>query len=348
MKEIENVSIGGFAFALEKDASAAVERYLNGLEAHYLNQEGGKEIMEGIEERMAELLYEKCGRGGVVTLDMVRGVIDILGRPERIEADDPDPDPAQGSPEASPTQEKPRRKLYRDMENKRIGGVCAGLGNYFNFDVTLIRILFCAITVAVFFAGAKDGAWLMLGVIVYVILWIAMPAARTVQERWAMKGDGGTVEDVRRNVRDGVREIGDTARDVVGQARGQGLGKIILIVLGIILLFSGVSGLASVSVISLKGPTLFSGPFDRFLNDFSAESPVLYNLLSTPWVLVLAIFAVVLPLIGLIYLGIRFLFGFKAPKWKPGLVLLVVWLVVVAVLAVLICLGAVSTEYLSA
>ena len=128
MKEIENVSIGGFAFALEKDASAAVERYLNGLEAHYLNQEGGKEIMEGIEERMAELLYEKCGRGGVVTLDMVRGVIDILGRPERIEADDPDPDPAQGSPEASPTQEKPRRKLYRDMENKRIGDLAQRYG----------------------------------------------------------------------------------------------------------------------------------------------------------------------------------------------------------------------------
>ena len=92
MKEIEKLSIGGYAFTLEKDAAEEVEQYLKGLEAHYLGQQGGKEIMEGIEERMAELLLERCGRTGIVTMADIQGIIDILGRPERIEADDPEPE----------------------------------------------------------------------------------------------------------------------------------------------------------------------------------------------------------------------------------------------------------------
>ena len=63
MKETIQLSLGGYAFIFEKDAADALEGYLKTLETHYLKQEGGKEIMEGIEERMAELLQEKTDRG---------------------------------------------------------------------------------------------------------------------------------------------------------------------------------------------------------------------------------------------------------------------------------------------
>ncbi len=345
MKEVEKVSIGGYAFTLEKDAAAEVERYLSGLEAHYLGQEGGREIMEGIEERMAELLIERCGKNGVVMVTDIRAVIDILGRPERIEADDPEPESQ---------QEKPRKKLYRDLENKQVAGVCAGLGNYFNFDVVAIRIIFSVITLALLFGGAKDGAWSLLGFVAYAVLWLSMPPARTAQERWAMKGDAGTLEDVRRNVRRGVEEMGDAARrgirEIDNAARsesGKEIGKVLLAVIGIILLLSGVSGLASVSVVGLKGTTLFSAPLDRLLSEINENVPVLYDLISTPWVVVLLVLAVVLPLIGLIYGGVQMIFGFKPPKWRPGLVIFVVWLIVLVVLGVLLFLGALSSEYIS-
>ncbi len=346
MKEIERVSIGGSAFTLEIDAAVTVERYLKDLEAHYLGQEGGKEIMEGIEERMAELLLERCGTGRVAGVADIQGIIDILGRPERIEAEDIEP---------AIQQEKPRRRLFRDMENKRIAGVCAGLGNYFNYDTVVIRVLFAAVTLILFFSGAKHGVWSMTGFGAYAILWLAMPPARTAQERWAMKGDNGTLDDIQRNVRAGIKEVGDAARrgvkevgDAVRTRNGSELGKIILLVLGIIVLLSGVSGLASVSVIGLKGPVLFSAPLDRFLDDLSENVPIFYDLLNTPWILVLSILAIVLPLIGLIYWGVKMIFGFKTPKWRPGLVIFVLWLVILAVLAVLFALGVVSTEYLSA
>ena len=345
MKEIEKVSIGGYAFTLEKDASAEVAAYLKNLEAHYLGQPGGKEIMEGIEERMAELLLERCGQTGVGTMADIQGIIGILGRPDRIEADDPEP----GQP-----QEAPRKKLYRDLENKKIAGVCAGLGRYLNFDVVALRIIFCVITLALFFGGAREGAWSLLGFVAYGVLWLAMPAARTAQERWAMKGDGGTLDDIQRNVRSGIEEMGEAARkgvnevrDVVRSRKGNELGKLLLIAIGIILLLGGVSGLASVSVIGLKGPVLFSAPLDHFLDELSANVPVFYDMLNTPWILVLAVLAIVLPLIGLIYGGVRMIFGFKSPRWRPGLVIFVLWLVVLVVLAVLVFFGYVSTEYMS-
>ena len=345
MKEIEKVSIGGYAFTLEKDASAEVAAYLKNLEAHYLGQPGGKEIMEGIEERMAELLLERCGQTGVGTMADIQGIIGILGRPERIEADDPEP----GQP-----QEAPRKKLYRDLENKKIAGVCAGLGRYLNFDVVALRIIFCVITLALFFGGARDGAWSLLGFVAYGVLWLAMPAARTAQERWAMKGDGGTLDDIQRNVRSGIEEMGEAARkgvhevgDAVRSPKGHEFGRILLLAIGIALLISGVSGLASVSILGLKAPIIFSAPLDRYLDDLAREMPYFYEMINTPWALVLLILAVVLPLIWLIYLGVRFIFGIKAPSWKPGLVIFVLWLVVVVVLAVLCIFGFVSTEYMS-
>ena len=345
MKEIEKVSIGGYAFTLEKDASVAVEQYLKDLEAHYLGQPGGKEIMEGIEERMAELLLDRCGQNGVASMADIQGVIGILGRPERIEADDPEPEQP---------REAPRKKLYRDLENKKIGGVCAGLGNYFDFDVVAIRIIFCVIALALLFGGARNGAWSLLGFVAYGVLWLAMPAARTAQERWAMKGDAATLDDIQRNVRSGIHEMGEAARkgiqevgDAVRSPKGKDFGKVILIALGIILLLSGVSGLASVSVLGLKGPVLFSAPIDHFLDELSENVPIFYDMVNTPWILVLAVLAIVLPLIGLIYGGIRMIFGFKSPSWRPGLVIFVLWLVVLVVLAVLCFFGFVSTEYMT-
>ena len=345
MTEIEKVSIGGYAFTLEKAASEEVGQYLKNLEAHYLGKPGGKEIMEGIEERMAELLLERCGRNGVATMADIQSLIGILGRPERIEADDPEPSEAQA---------KPQKKLYRDLENKKIAGVCAGLGNYFNFDVVAMRIIFCVITLALFFGGARDGVWSMLGFVAYAVLWMAMPAARTAQERWAMKGDAGTLDDIQRNIRNGVQEMGDAARRGVREvgdtvrANGNELGKILLLVIGIILLLGGVSGLASVSALGvLNNSGVISLPVDRLLDELRMDWPIFYDLLATPWVLGLAIAAVILPLIWLIYGGVKMIFGFKSPQWRPGLVIFVVWLVVLVVLAVLVATGVVSTEYLS-
>lgn len=336
MKETIQLSIGGYAFMLEKDAAEALSGYLTTLETHYLKQEGGKEIMEGIEERVAELLQEKTPKGAVVTLPGVQQVIDVIGRPETIEADDPAPEAA---------KEKPRRKLYRDLSNKRLGGVCSGLGNYFGIEVSLLRVIFAVVAVVVFFSCANEGVWCLSVPFFYAILWVSMPAARTAQERWAMKGDPGTADDIRRTVQSGIQEMGDTAREVAHSDFFRRFGKWMLVAIGIVLLIVGSSGLASVSVLSLKGTQIFGVPITRMMEDLSRDWPAVYDLLSTPWVMVLAALAVILPFVGLLYGGIQLIFGFKSPSWKPGLVIFVLWLITVIVLLVLFIASVASTSF---
>ena len=336
MKETIQLSLGGYAFTFEKDAADALEGYLKTLEAHYLKQEGGKEIMEGIEERMAELLQEKTGRGTVVTLSGVQAVIDILGRPECIEANDPEPEKG----------EKPAKRLYRDMADKRLGGVCSGLAQYFGIETAWLRIGFAVVAAVTFFSGIHHGAWSFTVPFVYCLLWIAMPAARTAQERWAMKGDPSTADDIRRNVQSGIHEMGETAREAVRSDFFQRFGKWILVLVGIVLLIVGSSGLASVSVLSLKGVDLFGVQINHWLDSLAAEAPVFYDLLSTPWVVALAALAIILPFVGILYGGIMLIFGFKSPSWRPGLVLFVLWLIDIIVLLVLMIAGAASADML--
>lgn len=335
MKETEQVGIGGYAFILEKDASEAMRQYITQLEAHYLGQEGGKEIMEGIEERVAELLLEKA-RGGVVTMDHVQAVIDVIGRPERIEADDPGP--------SAPEGEKKPKKLFRDLENKRLGGVCSGLASYFNIEVQWLRLGFLVLTLVGFFSGAHSGAWSLTVPVIYCALWLAMPAARTVQERWAMSGEGSTADDIRRNVQAGIHEMGDAAREVTRSDFFQKFGRVFLVIIGIILLITGTSGLASISVLSLKGTELFGLPYAQFMDELTEHAPVFLDLLDTTWVVVLLALAVILPFVGILYGGIQMIFGFKSPSWKPGLVIFVLWLITLVVLFVLGFAGTFSSQ----
>lgn len=335
MKETEQVGIGGYAFILEKDASEAMKQYISQLEAHYLSQEGGKEIMEGIEERAAELLLEKA-KGGVVTLDHVQAVIDVIGRPERIEADDPAPSASAG--------EKKQKKLYRDIDNKRLGGVCSGLATYFNIEVQWLRIGFIALTLVNFFGGIHSGAWSLTVPGIYCLLWLAMPAARTVQDRWAMSGEGTTADDIRRNVQAGIHEMGDAAREVTRSDFFQKFGRFFVLLIGIIFLITGTSGLASISVLSIKGTELFGIPYAQFMDELTEHAPVFLDLLDTTWVVVLMALAVILPFVGILYGGIQMIFGFKSPSWKPGLVIFVLWLIILVVLGVLGFAGAVSTQ----
>lgn len=338
MKETEQISVGGYAFVLERDASEALRRYINELEAHYLSQEGGKEIMEGIEERVAELLLDKCGKNGVGTIDHVQAVIDIVGRPERIEADDP-------TEQAAPESGKGRKKLFRDEENKRLGGVCSGLATFFNVDVAWLRMGFIVLTLITFFSGKHTGSWSMSIPLVYAILWVSMPAARTAQDRWAMKGDSGTADEIRRNVQAGIREMGDTARDVTRSSAFKQIGRIFLVIIGFAFLVVGTSGLASISVFSLKGIDWFGVPYARFMEEVNEHAPFLMDMLSTDWVVALLALAVILPFVGILYGGIQLIFGFKSPNWKPGLVIFVFWLIIVIVLLVMALIGAASAGY---
>lgn len=183
MKPVENVSIGGYVFSLEDDALVVAREYLDELFGFYSKKESGAEVMEGIEERLSELLLEQKGDGGVVTLSMVESAIGTLGRPEAIEEEsqgDPDADGLAGSGAGASEagkESKVKKKLYRDPSQGKVAGVCGGLGTFFGVDPTMFRLLFTVLTLiraGCFFSDGDLEFGYYCVPLFYAILWICM------------------------------------------------------------------------------------------------------------------------------------------------------------------------------
>ena len=372
MKPVEKVSIGGYVFDLEEDACKAVSNYLGRLEEHYSCREGGAEIMEGIEERMAELLLEKTHADGVATVGMVNDVIGVLGRPEAIEAESDleeefpssgnmDPSGAE-SPQPAPSGRKPRRRLYRDIDNKMLGGVCAGLGVFTKTDPIVYRLIFVLFTIFNLWAFVQGIFWFkglhigfkFLFPLIYLILWVVTPPAKTARERWAMKGETGSVDDVEKSFRSSAKEVKASVRDAgrrtVAAAKeagsspaGRAVGRAILVCTGALLLVTGVA-LAVGETAWLFGGELFhlTASKSYLWSELTEEWPDIAEFLSQPLSRIMFLLVAGLPALGMTYGGIMLLFNLKAPNWHPGLVIFVLWLIAVVTLSVLTALTAVN------
>ena len=322
MTEVEKVSIGGYAFTLEVEAYAIVKQYLDELEAHYAQLEGGAEVMEGIEERMAELLYEKCADDGVASVAEVNEIIAILGKPSVIESEG-DPDPKREEPSAQGKPRRDKKKLYRDPTNKMIGGVCSGLAAYFKLDVVLFRIIFIALFILGISVHFHNGNWNVNGfggvvLLVYVALWLAMPEAKTVKQRW---------------------EMGVTNPPAGGKPAGSDLGRVLSVIIGFVLLLIGVSGMTC-GVAAIFGQRLFEWTFlQDGLTAFADEVPEAIPLFNNVFYRITLLLVCFLPLVGMLYGGIMMEFNLKSPRWRPGLVIFLVWVAAIVVFTVLTIMG---------
>ncbi len=178
MKKVIDASVGGRAFTLEEDAYKRLSQYLEHFRAR-LSPAQAREVMEDIESRIAELFFEEVGAGGrVVTLSMVEKVCDTLGMPDGApEGNDRQQQQQQQFSSAPSGGRRRSRKLYRDMDDRTIGGVCAGLGHYFDIDVTIVRVLMILI---ILFGGT--GLW------IYLLLWLVIPAAYSSAQKCEMEG----------------------------------------------------------------------------------------------------------------------------------------------------------------
>ena len=187
MKKVLNISLGSRSFTLEEDAYRRLKEYLEHFRARLVASSGvpisqNAEVMEDLESRIAELFSQEVGGDGrVVGIDLVERVTRQLGMPDGA----PEASPAGGAPAAEPG-EQVRKKMYRDDDNRRIAGVCAGLATYLDIDVVLTRVLMLVALVA----GLSAGFW------IYLICWIAIPKAVTPTQKCEMHGLPVTAENL--------------------------------------------------------------------------------------------------------------------------------------------------------
>lgn len=207
MNKTININLGGYPFVIDEDAYDTANRYLHTLSRHFGGDQGSEEIMHDIEARMGELIHRKKGARVIVNkLDIVEAIA-VLGTPEELkDIDFSAPGTSQKSGQSS-FQLKTGKRLYRDPEDKVLGGVCSGLAAYFGIpDAVWIRIGFVLLALA---GGASF--------IVYLVLWMIVPAARTVSDRLEMMGEPTNVNNIARMVKDELEQFSDKIQDKFGK-----------------------------------------------------------------------------------------------------------------------------------
>ncbi len=181
MEKTISINLSGQNFLIEEEAYEKLAAYLESIKRHCGAGADSVEVIADIENSMAEKLRSSLTPyKEIITVKDVEALITIMGTIEDFNREVGNFDEADS--EAGGTAKKMRRKLYRDTDNAVIGGVAAGLGAYFDIDPVLFRIVFCGL---IFAAGS--------GLLVYILLWIAMPEAKTAHQKLEMQGQTPTL-----------------------------------------------------------------------------------------------------------------------------------------------------------
>ncbi|NBW36059.1 MAG: PspC domain-containing protein [Cytophagia bacterium] len=194
MKKNISINISGIIFHIEEDGYELLRKYLDSVNRYFSNFEDSTEILADIEGRIAEIFLSKLNDSKqVITAEDVNALMSIMGSVNDFKAAEESEFATEpiGAPKESSQKERTTnnqqessagsgsstykssepKRLYRDQQRQFLGGVCAGLANYFNVDAVWIRLLFA---VLMFAYGTA--------ILLYIILWIAVPASNTLEE----------------------------------------------------------------------------------------------------------------------------------------------------------------------
>lgn len=186
MKKTVNVAIGGCSFVIDEDACNVISTYLDRFKAAIGESSSSTEVMDELENRIADLLKGKLGGRDVVTLAMAECVIAQLGYPEGYKEAEHKNGPEAPGQDAG-WQDRPVKKLFRDTDDKKIAGVCSGLALFLGVDVVIMRVIFLIALIC-----GSAGFW------IYVVIWIAAPEAKTAAEKCELRGIPATADNIRR------------------------------------------------------------------------------------------------------------------------------------------------------
>jgi phage shock protein PspC (stress-responsive transcriptional regulator) len=326
-------------FHIDENAYQKLLRYLEAIKRSFAGTKGSDEIIADIEARIAELFFEKMkDERQVITLKEVDEVITIMGQPEDYHIDE---EIFEDGPADTSTGARRRvKKLYRDIDRKYIGGVCAGLEHYLGLDALWIRLIFLFLAI---FAGG-------FGFIAYIILWILVPEAATTAQKLDMTGEPVNISNIERKVKEGFDGVADKVRNVdyekVGDQVKKGgktffdtLGDIILFLFKIIGKFIGIL-LIIIGAATLIGLfiALFTVGIIDTVNIPGVDLIGMVNSTGAPvWLVSLLIFlAIGIPFFFLMYLGLRILVtNLKSIGNIAKFSLFGLWLISIITLAIL-------------
>ena len=327
MNRTITMNLSGIIFHIEEDAYEKLNKYLSTIKGYFKDSEGKDEIMSDIEARIAEMLQEKVSKTKQAVLMMdVESVISVMGKPEDFAGENAHSENSSNNESTSNDAKSnytngKRRRVFRDTDDKVLGGVCSGIANYFDFDPIWLRAAFA---LSFFLFGS--------GLLLYIILCIIIPKAKTTAEKLEMRGEKVDVnnigkavndefEDFKKRMKDfgndmGSKENKDRLRssaekffDFLGDVFHnifRIIGEIFIVFfvfLAIVLMVALLATFFGRGTISVFGVHSFS--LYEFRNAFlPSDMPV--ELIVITLILLIGV-----PLLSIIYKGIKHLFGIK-------------------------------------
>ncbi len=351
MNKTININLGGFFFHIDEIAFQKLKRYLDAIARSLSDDPQGKnEIISDIEARISELLSEKITDARqVVNEGDIAEIIKIMGEPEDYaEAEEGYANESYSYQRSSKGNSK---KLFRDGDDKFLGGVASGIAHYFDVDTVWIRLAFILFA----FSGFS--------IITYIILWIVIPEAATTAEKLQMEGEAVNIDNIEKKIREEFSNVSQTIKnsatevskkikegatdvsqkvneglkkgskkttsglqdflDTLGtilltifKILGKCIGVILMFVAAITLIFIVISAfsLGSLEIIGLENNILLPTNF--------------YDSMLPHWLLIIAgLFLVGIPFLILFILGLRILSNNVKQFSKPtSLTLLGIWL----------------------
>ncbi|WP_293306125.1 PspC domain-containing protein [Pedobacter sp. UBA5917] len=328
------INIGNTIIHIEESAYELLKAYLNEVKQHFANHADDLEIVTDIENRIAELLTEQLEeqKKQVVDAANVNSVITQMGRVHDFDTvEEGEEEPVLNNAYQYQYTEK---KLYRDMDNRMVAGVCSGIAHYINADPKWIRLA----TFLISFVGG-------FGLLVYALLWIIMPKAKSRIERMEMKGEPANLQGFQKNldeelqaVKERLSEVNKHAQPIFGRLGifiGEffewlgrflsGTGKVIFkVIAGFIIVF-GVLFLLALII----SAAAFQGFWDASIYEYFPFSII--NESNRGIILFGAFIVCFVPILALILFSIRVAFNKQAINKTLSFALLIIWLAGVAV-----------------
>jgi phage shock protein PspC (stress-responsive transcriptional regulator) len=327
------ININGIVFHIEEDAYEILKNYMTEVKRHFSNSADSLEITTDIENRIAEMFSElllKENRQVIVDHDVTQ-VVEQMGTVADFEHAEGESN-SQSAPYPYNTE---GRRLFRDPDDHLVGGVCAGIANYFDIDAVWIRLAFALFT-------PIGGS----GFLLYIILWIVVPKAVTRADKMAMKGEKQNLQGFKKNfeeelssVRQNLSNFGHEARPFAYKARDfvgdffhhlgiffSGAGRVLIKLLGVFILLAAFGAAIFLVVVFIAAVGFDANfahqifPFRIIENEYAGK------------IFITAFLAAFIPVLTIILVVIKGIFNVGSIGRSTGSVLLVVWLCAVGVL----------------
>ena len=339
MNKIIQINLEGQAISIDEVAFGKLENYLDLLEKHFNGTPSGDEILSDIRSRLSELFAGKTKTPNTFISEAdVQQAIELMGKPADLgiagsedfsplneEPKEQNSEEAKGSSsaedknidevleEAKKEQERAQhnhsKKLFRDPDDKALGGVCAGLAAYFNVDVSIIRI--ATILLVVFGVGFP--------IPLYLILWAVLPEASTPQDKFRMRGETPDIGEIADRIRNEAKDVADHLKK--NSNVNSALGGLAQIIEKVVRAVSKVFGAGMLSVMVLFGVVLTivllanaTGNADVNINGHLYSAPRVFHSNWVNWLFSMSLLSIILiPIATICYAIVQFIFEFSSP-----------------------------------